>query len=122
VRTAHTVESDGHLADMVRRLRSGDALTELSRRLPPVAAQVPGVTSAATMEILRKAVREARRVLLGYAEQDGTTSQHTLRPISLAGGVVRGYEDGHPGLAGYAVHRLTAVILADDDEDDDDPA
>jgi hypothetical protein len=74
------------------------------------------------MEILRKAVREARRVLLGYAEQDGTTSQHTLRPISLAGGVVRGYEDGHPGLAGYAVHRLTAVILADDDEDDDDPA
>jgi hypothetical protein len=103
-------------------MRSGDALTELSRRIPAVAAQVPGVTSAATMEMLRKAVREARRVLLGYAGEDGTTEQHTLRPISLAGGVVRGYEDGHAGLVGYAVHRLTAVILLEDDEDDDDPA
>jgi hypothetical protein len=122
VRVSPVAESEGHLAELVRRLRSGDALTELSRRMPPVAATVPGVTSAATMEMLRKAVRESRRVLLGYAGEDGTTSQHVLRPISLAGGMVRGYEDGHAGLVGYAVHRLSAVMLADDDEDDDDPA
>jgi hypothetical protein len=122
IRTSLAVETDGHLAELVRRIRSGDALTALSRRMPPIAAQVPGVTSAATMELLRKAVREARRVLIGYADPDGSTSQHALRPISLAGGVVRGYEEGHPGLVGYAVHRLTGVVLAEDDEDDDDPA
>jgi hypothetical protein len=122
VRTSLPADNEQQLGDLVRRIRTGDALTTLARRMPPIAAQVPGVTSAATMELLRKAVREARRVMIGYAESDGSTSQHTLRPISLAGGVVRGYEDEHPGLVGFAVHRLTGVILAEDDEDDDDPA
>jgi hypothetical protein len=118
VRLAPPVDSDGHVGELVRRLRNGDELAATARRVAPVASQVPGVTSAATMEMLRKAVREERSVLIGYAEPDGSTEQHTLRPISLAGGVVRGYEEGRSGLVGYPVHRLTAVILASDADDE----
>ncbi|MGN6605697.1 MAG: helicase-associated domain-containing protein [Jatrophihabitans sp.] len=121
LRTTGPAESDAQLAETVRRIRSGDALSSMSRRVPAAAANIPGVTSAATMELLRKAVRESRRVDIGLALPDGSISQHTVRPISLGGGVVRGYEQGHAGLVSYAVHRLTAVMLSPDDDIDDDP-
>ena len=83
-----------HLGELVKRVRSGDALTEISRRVAPIAQQVPGVTSAATMGMLREAIREGRRVLLGVAEADGTADPAHILPISMAGGFVRGHEEG----------------------------
>ncbi|GAB2470068.1 helicase-associated domain-containing protein [Jatrophihabitans fulvus] len=109
---------DAQLAELVRRVRSGDALSGRDPRVQAVAASVPGVTSAATMEQLRTAVREARLVWFGWAEADGSTTAHTLQPISLAAGTVRGYERGRPGLASYAVHRITAIRLLDEDDPD----
>jgi predicted DNA-binding transcriptional regulator YafY len=90
--------------------------------------QVPGVTSATTMALLRQAIREGRRVLLGSAEPDGTTTRHTILPISLAAGFVRGHDRDSHSLRSFPLHRLTAVsILADDPDDgvergDDEPA
>jgi XPB/Ssl2-like helicase family protein len=110
--------SDAQLAELVRRIRAGDAVTEHDRRVQAVvAAQVPGVTSASTMELLRAAVRDDRLVWLGVAEPDGRASAHEIRPISLAGGFVRGYERGRNGLAAYPVHRITAVRLVDEADD-----
>ncbi|MFN2559772.1 MAG: helicase-associated domain-containing protein [Jatrophihabitans sp.] len=110
-------DSDAQLGELVRRIRSGDALAEIGRRIQPIAAQVPGVTSAATMELLRRAVREEQLVWLGVAEPDGSATAHEIHPISLAAGYVRGYERGRSGLASYPVHRITAVrVLADEDE------
>lgn len=98
-------------------MRSGDALAETAHRVPPVAAQIPGVTSAATMELLRRAVREDQLIWLGMAEADGSATAHEIHPISLAAGMVRGYERGHDGLVAYPVHRITAVrLVAADDE------
>ena len=72
---------------------------------------------------MRQAIREGRRVLLGHAEPDGTASRHTILPISLAGGFVRGHEPATQRLQSFALHRLTAVsILADDVDEDADPA
>jgi hypothetical protein len=107
----------GNLADVVKRVRSGDALTEITRRVPPVAQQVPGVTSAATMGLLREAIRSERAVLLGVAEADGTSTRHTLVPISMAGGFVRGHQDGRPGLVAFPLHRITAATVLDPDDD-----
>jgi predicted DNA-binding transcriptional regulator YafY len=110
-------DSDTQLGELVRRIRSGDALAEIGRRIQPIAAQVPGVTSAATMELLRRAVREEQLVWLGVAEPDGSATAHEMHPISLAAGYVRGYERGRSGLASYPVHRITAVrVLADEDD------
>jgi hypothetical protein len=110
-------DSDAQLGELVRRIRSGDALAEIGRRIQPIAAQVPGVTSAATMELLRRAVREEQLVWLGVAEPDGAATAHEIHPISLAAGYVRGYERGRSGLVSYPVHRITAVrVMADEDD------
>ncbi|HVU90780.1 MAG TPA: WYL domain-containing protein, partial [Jatrophihabitans sp.] len=76
-----------------------------------------GVTSAATMELLRRAVREEQLIWLGVAEPDGTATAHELRPISLAAGYVRGWEDGRDKLVSYPVHRITAVRVLDEDDE-----
>ncbi len=104
------------LAELVNRIRSGDALTQVTRRVHPAVQQVPGVTSAATMASLRDAIRNDRTVLLGYAEQDGTATRHTVRPISMAGGVLRGYDGPHGRLSAFALHRITAVAPIREDD------
>ncbi len=117
-RTAVPADSTPRLAELVSRIRSGDALTQLTPRTPSIAAQFPGVTSAATMGTLRDAIREGRRVLIGVAAPDGVASRHTILPISLGGGVVRGHEPGQSGLRAFALHRITAVtVLAEPDPD-----
>jgi len=110
-------DSDAQLAELVRRMRAADALAEASRRVHPIAAQVPGVTSAATMELLRRAVREEQLIWLGVAEPDGSATAHELRPISLAAGYVRGWEAGNDKLVAFPVHRITAVRVLDDHDD-----
>jgi hypothetical protein len=120
-RTAVTRGAAGtetQLTELVRRIRSGDALAGMDHRVHPIAQQIPGVTSAATMEMLRRAVREAQLVWFGCAEADGTTTAHTIQPISLAAGTVRGYERGQSGLVSYPVHRITSIRVLDEDEDD----
>ncbi len=112
--------SDAQLAELVRRIRSGDAVTERDRRVHAVVGQVPGVTSAATMEVLRTAVREGRLVWLGVAQPEGGATAHEIHPISLAAGYVRGHERGRPGLVSIPVHRITAVRIVADEEDEDD--
>src|SRR5205807_1528017 len=107
------------LEELVRRVRAGDTLTELSRRVQPIVQNVPGVTSATTMALLRQAIREGRRVLLGHVDPDGTASRHTILPISMGGGYVRGHESDTQRLQSYSLHRLTAVSILADDYDDD---
>jgi len=53
-----------------------------------------------------------------YAEPDGMATRHTILPISMGGGFVRGQESGSPGLRSFPLHRITAVHLVAHDEDD----
>jgi hypothetical protein len=124
IRSRTAGESGAHVTEVVRRIRSGESLTTLSRRIQPIVQQLPGVTSAATMALLRQAIREGQRVLLGVADPDGTNSRHTILPISLAGGFVRGHESATQRLQSFALHRLTAISVVDDAafDDEDDPA
>ncbi len=115
--TRSTIDTDAQRAELVRRMRAGDELGERARRVQSVAGQVPGVTSAATMELLRRAVREERVVWLGVADPNGGATAHELSPISLAAGYVRGYERGLTGLTSYPVHRITAVRFVDEDDE-----
>lgn len=108
--------SAAQYVEVVRRMRSGDTLPQAARQVPPLAQRIPGVTSAATMGLLREAIRDERRVLLGVAEADGSTARHTLAPISMAGGVVRGTQEGSDRLAAFQLHRITAVTFLDEDD------
>jgi predicted DNA-binding transcriptional regulator YafY len=116
IRPRASLDSRADLDELVRRIRSGDTLTELSRRAQPIAHNVPGVTSATTMALLRQAIREGRRVLLGHAEPDGTATRHTILPISMGGGYVRGHDSQTRRLQSFSLHRLTAVTVLDEDD------
>lgn len=107
------------LVDLVRRIRAGDELTAISRRVQPVLQDLPGVTSAATMGTLRDAIRTGRRVLINCAEADGTAGRHSILPISMAGGFVRGHEPSSQRLQSFPLHRVIAVTILDSDSDSD---
>jgi hypothetical protein len=115
VRPRPAVDSDVHLAEVVRRIRSGDSLAEIARRVQPIGQQIPGVTSATTLGLLRDAIRNGRRIWLGFVDAEGTGSQHTIVPISMAGGVLRGHEEASSRLQSYPLHRITAVSVLDSD-------
>lgn len=114
---SHTNTDEVRTAQLVRRIRSGESLTQVSRHVTPVSQHVPGTTSAATMGVLRDAIRQGRRVLLGCAEPDGTATRHTILPISMAGGFVRGHAPDAQGLQSFPLHRLTAVSVLDDEDE-----
>jgi antitoxin (DNA-binding transcriptional repressor) of toxin-antitoxin stability system len=114
VRAVSASDSALRVSELVQRVRSGDAITEMTRRVHPVAQQVPGVTSATTMGVLREAIRAGRQVLLGVAGTDGQQTRHYILPISMAGGVVRGHEPGQAGLHSFPLHRITAVHVLGD--------
>ncbi|MGY1750726.1 helicase-associated domain-containing protein [Modestobacter sp. SYSU DS0511] len=98
------------VAGTVREIRAGDAALA-ARRTEPV-RQVPGVTTASTLELLSQAVREKAPVWLGYVDAQGSGSQRMVQPVSLAGGFLQGFDEGRGETRTFAVHRITSVALA----------
>jgi hypothetical protein len=105
----------GELATTVREIRAGDAA--LSARRTEAVRQVPGVTTAGTLELLSRAVREGIPVWLGYVDAQGSGSQRVVRPVSLAGGFLQGYDERRGEARTFAVHRITSVALVDEEDE-----
>ncbi|WP_299956058.1 helicase C-terminal domain-containing protein [uncultured Modestobacter sp.] len=105
------------VAATVREIRAGDAALA-ARRTEPV-RQVPGVTTASTLELLSRAVREGLPIWLGYIDAQGSGSQRVVQPVSLVGGFLQGFDEGRGESRTFAVHRITSVALV---ESEDTPA
>jgi hypothetical protein len=101
----------GDVAATVREIRAGDAALA-ARRIEPV-RQVPGVTTASTLELLSRAVREGLAVWLGYVDAQGSGSQRIVQPVSLIGGFLQGFDEGRGESRTFAVHRITSVALVE---------
>ncbi|KQS68532.1 helicase C-terminal domain-containing protein [Modestobacter sp. Leaf380] len=99
----------------VREVRAGDAALA-ARRVEPL-SRPPGVTTAGTLELLTRAVREQLAVWLGYVDAQGTGSQRVVRPTSLMGGFLQGFDEGRGESRTFAVHRITSVALVEDPTD-----
>ncbi|MGY1846533.1 MULTISPECIES: helicase-associated domain-containing protein [unclassified Blastococcus] len=97
----------------VREIRAGDAA--LAARRGEAVRQVPGVTTASTLELLSRAVREGVPVWLGYVDAQGSGSQRVVQPVSLAGGFLQGYDERRGESRTFAVHRITSVALVEGD-------
>lgn len=108
--------SDGQLSEVIGRLRASEKLAAaISNSTNRVSQQVPGVTTASILELLRTAVREELTIAIGYVDETGTPSQRTLLPISLGGGMIRGHDPDDSRLRSYPLQRITTVsVLADD--------
>ena len=102
------------LGATVRQMRAGDAA--LSARRGEAVRQVPGVTTASTLELLSRAVSAGLPVWLGYVDAQGSGSQRVVRPVSLAGGFLQGYDEKRGESSTFAVHRITSVALVEDDD------
>ncbi|MGY2085266.1 helicase-associated domain-containing protein [Blastococcus sp. SYSU DS0539] len=98
----------------VREIRAGDAA--LAARRGEAVRQVPGVTTASTLELLSRALREGVPVWLGYVDAQGSGSQRVVQPVSLAGGFLSGYDERRGENRTFAVHRITSVALVEPDD------
>jgi hypothetical protein len=107
--------TDAELGATVREIRAGDAA--LAARRGEAVRQVPGVTTASTLEVLSRAVREGVPVWLGYVDAQGSGSQRVVQPVSLVGGFLQGYDEGRGENRTFAVHRITSVALVEPDEE-----
>jgi hypothetical protein len=116
VRNRPATSSDAQVDELVRRLRAGDQLAELTRRVGPRGPdgpRIPGVTSAATLGLLRDAIRAGQRIWLGYVDAQGLSTQRTIEPISMAGGTLRGHDVETGRLEAFALHHITGVGVLD---------
>jgi Helicase conserved C-terminal domain/WYL domain len=107
--------TDDELAATVREIRAGDAA--VAARRGEAVRQVPGVTTASTLELLSRAVREGVPVWLGYVDNQGSGSQRVVRPVSLVGGFLQGYDERRGENRTFAVHRITSVALVEEDQE-----
>jgi hypothetical protein len=98
----------------VRQMRAGDAA--LSARRGEAVRQIPGVTTASTLELLSRAVSAGLPIWLGYVDAQGSGSQRVVRPVSLAGGFLQGYDERRGENSTFAVHRITSVALVEEDQ------
>jgi Helicase conserved C-terminal domain/WYL domain len=110
------------LAEVVRAMRVGDRALHESRHAaagnrPASLADVPGVTSASTLGLLRQATQEGRPVWLGYVNAQGAASQRIVEPSSISGGFLHGYDHRREEMRSFALHRITGVALLGDDAD-----
>ena len=95
----------------IREIRAGDAA--LAARRGDAVRQIPGVTTATTLELLSRAVREGVPVWLGYVDAQGSGSQRVVQPVSLVGGFLQGYDEARGENRTFAVHRITSVGLVE---------
>ncbi|MGY1751893.1 helicase C-terminal domain-containing protein [Blastococcus sp. SYSU D01042] len=102
------------LAATVREIRAGDAA--VAARRGEAVRQVPGVTTASTLELLSRAVREGTPVWLGYVDAQGSGSQRVVQPVSLVGGFLQGFDERRGESRTFAVHRITSVALVEEDD------
>jgi len=117
------VPTEAQLAELVRAVRAGDRAVRESRRVTVAAGGVegvPGVTTAATLGLLRHAARDGVPVLLGYVNAQGAASQRIVEPVSISGGYLHGWDHRREEMRTFALHRITEVALVADDEDDED--
>ena len=106
---------DAQLAELVRAVRAGDRAVRSAAQAVSAAVDVPGVTTATTLGLLRDAAAANQAVLLGYVNAQGAASQRIVEPASVNGGYLHGYDHQRDEMRTFALHRITSVsVLADD--------
>ncbi|HEX4721257.1 MAG TPA: helicase-associated domain-containing protein [Pseudonocardiaceae bacterium] len=113
--TVPPTPSDAQLAAVVRQLRVGDQAVTARRGRTAGPRPGGGMTDmAATLDILREAVRDRRDVWLGYVDAQGVASQLFVSPAAVGGGILEARDHAHDEIRRFTLHRITSVTLTDD--------
>ncbi|HVE96449.1 MAG TPA: helicase-associated domain-containing protein [Pseudonocardiaceae bacterium] len=105
------VPSSQQLAALIRGIRAGDA----AATTPRSPAVVTGGTSTGdTLELLQGAADAGNNVWIGYVDSHGVASRRIVRPVSLGGGVLEGFDRSRGELRRFPLHRITSAAVTQD--------
>ncbi|SHK35735.1 Helicase conserved C-terminal domain-containing protein [Pseudonocardia thermophila] len=98
---------DEQIASLISRMRAGEALVGMRRAAEAYA-------NGSTIDLLRHAAAERRRVWIGFVDGHGVAGERVLEPTSVGGGVVEGWDSVHGGVHRVPLHRITSISLVDE--------
>jgi hypothetical protein len=118
LRTLDEPPSDRLVTVALRALRHGED-TERTSSAPPVLSRpLPErSTPSKTLAVLRGAVADGAALRIGYAGSDGSTLEHLLDPVHVAGGQLTAYDHRGGDIRTFAVSRITGVEILTDRSD-----
>jgi len=99
-----TAREGAQAAHAVTAIRAGDR-AEQSR--PQQRAEA--LTPSGSMAALREAVEAGETVLIGYVDNQGTSSERLVDPIRVEGGSLTAHDHRSDDVRSFAVHRITTV-------------
>ncbi|WBB65331.1 helicase-associated domain-containing protein [Micromonospora sp. WMMD812] len=108
------------LLGVVEQIRRGDAAARAARRAPAVVrAGARGATGPTPVQghsdalaVLQQAVRDKALVWVGYVDAHGATASRLVKPVSIGAGYLRAEDERTEMLHTFALHRITAAVLA----------
>jgi hypothetical protein len=100
--------SDEQLATLVRGIRAGDAAASAARG--PALATL-GRSTGATLDLLQGAASTGCSVWIGFVDSHGVASRRIVRPVSVGGGVLEGFDRSHGKVRRFPLSRITSAAV-----------
>jgi hypothetical protein len=95
------------IASTVRALRAGDRAADT--RPDPALFAVDPPSPASTLAVLREAVESGQSVWIGYVDNDGSTVERVVDPVTIDAGRLAAYDHRTEDVRSFAVHRISGV-------------
>ncbi|HEX8759548.1 MAG TPA: helicase-associated domain-containing protein [Pseudonocardiaceae bacterium] len=111
VSSVPAVPSSQQLAALLRGIRAGDAAA-ITPRGPAVVTG--GTSTGHTLELLQGAAEAGSNVWIGYVDSHGVASKRIVRPVSVGGGVLEGFDRSRGELWRFPLHRITSAAVTQD--------
>ena len=99
------------LAALVRGLRAGDAAATTPRGPGVITG---GASTGDTLELLQGAAQAGSNVWIGYVDSHGVASRRIVRPVSVGGGILEGFDRSRGELWRFPLHRITSAAVTSD--------
>ncbi|MGH3719889.1 MAG: helicase-associated domain-containing protein [Pseudonocardiaceae bacterium] len=99
------------LAALVAAVRTGD--TAATTPCGP-AALIGAVSTGDTLELLQDAAHAGSNVCIGYVDSRGIATRRIVRPVSVGGGVMEGFDRSADELRRFPLHRITSAAVLHD--------
>ena len=93
---------------LVRGIRAGDDAASAARG--PALATL-GRTTGATLDLLQGAASTGSSVWIGYVDSHGVASRRVVRPVSVGGGVLEGFDRSHGKVRRFPLSRITSAAV-----------
>ncbi len=107
LRADRPAPSEATLTASVRAIRAGDR--GAAHRPPDASITLGASASTDVLDALARSIEGGASVWIGYVDNQGTTTQRVVDPISLDAGWLSAYDHRSEQVRTFAVHRIGAV-------------